>query len=448
MNLRLFPLAIAILFALPLHAQDFSLGTIELDTEVRILTLEEALELALEQNRDIHKAEVYGEWVRGKYLEERAAALPQVTITGEVLRNFDNSFGALYGDAADLFPTQQDTMQTEVALDQVLFAWGKVGAALRAAKEGLLTAEDQLRLYRQAALRDVTEAFYDVLLKKELESTAEQALQQKERLYAEAQKKYELGTATEYDVLAAQVAVDNARPPFIRTQSAVGLARQRLRLLLAEEDHPVDARGTLEVNFFPVPAYGDALATALDNRPEIQNAFHKLAIQREVVKIARAGNKPSLDLHASYGRRGYHVGDLKSWGRDWSAGIFLTFPIFDGMRTRGKVIQARCDLTTQEIEALKLRDSVALNVRRALDNYGEAEEIVKALSGTVAQAERLLTMAEQGYKHGVKTNLDVQDAQLNLTRARANLAQARRDYLVARTNLDWVMGVLGEAPSK
>ena len=65
-----------------------------------------------------------------------------------------------------------------------------------------------------------------------------------------------------------------------------------------------------------------------------------------------------------------------------------------------------------------------------------------ALSDTVKQAERLLSMAEKGYEFGVKTKLDVDDAQLNLTQAKGNLARARRDYMVASVTLEWVKGTL------
>jgi len=67
---------------------------------------------------------------------------------------------------------------------------------------------------------------------------------------------------------------------------------------------------------------------------------------------------------------------------------------------------------------------------------------VMALSDTVKQAERLLSMAEKGYEFGVKTKLDVDDAQLNLTQAKGNLARARRDYMVASVTLEWVKGTL------
>jgi outer membrane protein TolC len=58
------------------------------------------------------------------------------------------------------------------------------------------------------------------------------------------------------------------------------------------------------------------------------------------------------------------------------------------------------------------------------------------------QAERLLFLAEKGFELGVKTRLEVQDAELNLSAARANLARAQRDYRVASVNLEWVTGTL------
>jgi HAE1 family hydrophobic/amphiphilic exporter-1 len=117
-------------------------------------------------------------------------------------------------------------------------------------------------------------------------------------------------------------------------------------------------------------------------------------------------------------------------------------PLFDGKRTAGRVAQAQSDLARASLDELELRDGVALDVRNALNSVKESSEIVTALTGTVKQAERLLFLAEKGFELGVKTHLEVQDAQLNLQAARANLARAQRDYRVARVTLDWVMGVL------
>jgi HAE1 family hydrophobic/amphiphilic exporter-1 len=114
------------------------------------------------------------------------------------------------------------------------------------------------------------------------------------------------------------------------------------------------------------------------------------------------------------------------------------------MRTRGRVAQAGSDVRTLRIEEAQLLDAIALEVRDAVNAVHEAGVIVRSLAGTVEQADRLLAMAEKGYEFGVKTRLDVDDAQLNRSRALGNLARARRDYLVAGAALRHAMGTLGD----
>jgi HAE1 family hydrophobic/amphiphilic exporter-1 len=124
--------------------------------------------------------------------------------------------------------------------------------------------------------------------------------------------------------------------------------------------------------------------------------------------------------------------------------VFASWPLFDGFRSRGRVAQAGSDVRTLRIEEAQLLDAVALEVRDAANAVREAGEIVNALAGTVGQAERLLAMAEKGYEFGVKTRLDVDDAQLNRSRALGNLARSRRDYLVAGAALRHAMGTIGD----
>ena len=101
-------------------------------------------------------------------------------------------------------------------------------------------------------------------------------------------------------------------------------------------------------------------------------------------------------------------------------------------------------LESGRIDMGRLKEGIRIEAQVALDQVHEASEILKALAGTVQQAERLLTMAEKGFEFGVKTRLEVDDALLNLSSAEGNLARASRDYLVAQANLLWVQGILGE----
>ncbi|MHB8797157.1 MAG: efflux RND transporter permease subunit [Thermoanaerobaculia bacterium] len=405
----------------------------------RVLTLSDALSIAAEKNRDVAKARAYQAWVRGKYVEERAGALPTVSATGSVGRTWDGTYAAL---TDGLFPSGQTVKTTGVSLTQTLFAWGKVGAAVRAAKDGIASAEDQLEHYRQAAARDVTEAFHDVLLARRLEAIALETLENRERQLAEAEKRHELGTATDFDVLAARVARDNQRPEVLRTASAVLVALDRLRLVLAEESGEIDVEGTLEAEAVLLPSFEEAVATALEKRPDLSSLTRNTAIYRQLVRIRNADDKPRVDLRASAGWQWFDAGVVSASGKVWGAGLYLTFPFFDGLATRGRVAQARSDLTRAELDLAQARDGIHVAVRAALDRAHVAAEIVNALSGNVAQARRLLEMSETGRELGVKTRLEVDDALLNARAAEANLARAKRDYLVALADLRYAQGTL------
>jgi len=167
----------------------------------------------------------------------------------------------------------------------------------------------------------------------------------------------------------------------------------------------------------------------------------------EIVKINGAYDRPRLDLQGGYGIKNVEVFDESSRGKTWNLGLVLSFPFFDGLKTRAKVAEAKSDLRTTELAEKQLRDGIALEVRLAVDQAAKSAEIVRALSSTVAQAQRLLEMAEKGYEFGVKTKLEVDDAELNLRTARGNLASAQRDVRVAQVNLAWVAGTLGEPPT-
>ena len=167
--------------------------------------------------------------LEGKYVEERAAALPQFLATAEALRAWDGS-QSIFG-----VPPASNRYAVQVGVSQPLYSSGAVAAGIRAAGEGLATADDRLRIARHAVLLDVYAAFHDILLGRELNRIALEDQAQKARHLDEARKKYAAGTATDYDVLAAEVALRNAGPEVVRTRNSVRIFRERLRFLLGRD---------------------------------------------------------------------------------------------------------------------------------------------------------------------------------------------------------------------
>jgi HAE1 family hydrophobic/amphiphilic exporter-1 len=405
---------------------------------VEVLTLDDVVRITLENNRDIRKALELRHSLEGRYVEERAAALPQLVGTAGGSRSWDAT------QEAFRIPPGSTTLGARIGVTQPLYTGGQVTAAIRAARVGLATAEDRRKVSRQAALKEAATVFHDILLARELNAIALENRDQKTRFLDEARKKHAAGTATDYDVLVANVGLENAKPAIVRTENQLLSLRERLRFLLGRDDRPVDVRGDLATEIAPYPEYGKALASAVENRPELSDIRHRIGIVEELVTIARAGTMPRLELQADLGWRDSAFGDVDAEGKVWSAGLFASWPLFDGLRTRGRVAQARSERNTLRIEEAQLLDGIALQVRDATNAVRDAGEVVRAIADTVGQAERLLALAEKGYEYGVKMKLEVDDANLNLNQARVNLAQARRDYLVANLNLRHAMGTLGE----
>lgn len=403
------------------------------------LTVDDVRRIALERSREIRKAEQYALGIRGRYLEEKAAALPQLTLSSYASHKDDKS--------VFLGPERTDVAGVSATVTQPVYTWGRIPAAIRAAEVGLAMAGDRLAQARQTAVRDALVAWYDALLAEELRAIAALDLSQKKRHLDEARRKLEAGTATDYDVLAAEVSVQNARPAVIRADNAAVAARERLRFVLAFDDGTeIELQGTLAVQPGAAPVYAAALEEARRRRPDLAELHNRRKVADEVVTIRRAGVKPTLGLQGSAGWQKIWVQEPTPDGEGflWSAGLALTWPLFDGRRTKGLVMAAESESASFAIGERELLDAIALEVRRAVDDLREAAEIAAALTGTVGQAERLLSMAEKGFDLGVKTRLEVDDARLNLLAARGNLARARRDYLAAGANLAYVTAAPAE----
>jgi HAE1 family hydrophobic/amphiphilic exporter-1 len=322
----------------------------------------------------------------------------------------------------------------------VLFTWGQIGAAVRAAGHDRKATEHQYEAARQLALRETATAFYNLLLAIELEKVARDSVEQRRRHLDETERKYHLEVATDFDVLAARVSLTNAQPTLTQAENSIRITKDRLRYYTGLQGE-FDISGSLHSTLNSSYSVDEVIETAKAKRPEVAFYYSRVGAFEELVKVVKGGNKPRVDLRGNLGWSSFRGSgfDIPE-GERWDLGIFFTYPFFDGLRTKGRVIQAEAQRNITELELKRLFDNIALEARGAINRLYEAIEIVKGLEATSLQAERLLAMAEDGYRHGVKTKLEVDDAELNLTTARSNLAQARREYLLARTFLFWIMG--------
>jgi outer membrane protein len=399
----------------------------------RVISLDEALQLTLDYSRDVLIAGEGKKQSEGRYLEERAAALPNLKLDAAAVRLRDN---VSFLSPKELTHTDYNG---SLKLTQVLFTWGQIGAAIQAAKHDREATEQQYQGARQLALREAATAYHDLLFTLEIAKVARDNVAQKKRHLDEATRRNQAEVATDYDVLSARVALTNSQPQLTRAENDIKFASDRLRYYMGiEEDF--QAQGPLQCSLKTPYSLAEVLEKARDNRPEVAFYESRVGVFKELIKVAKGNLRPRLDFKANAGRAAIGGIDGNVPGNYWDAGLYLSVPLFDGLKTKGQVMQAQSRLATTEYEMKRLLDQIALQARDAINRVDEAIQIIKGLEASIIQVERLLTMAETGYRAGVKTKLEVDDAETDVLTAKVNLARARRDYLNAWTLLSWIMG--------
>jgi HAE1 family hydrophobic/amphiphilic exporter-1 len=421
-------------------------SSVALPAAAEPLSRAQAVAAALNANPEVRKSLEEMSRLEGLITEARADALPELTLTGSFLRYRDpallnsSSFDSFPAELRDsLRPIPANLYEGLASLRQTLFSF-KLGKAIRAARLGKSFGEEEIRRVRQGVALTAIRAYNDYLLSVERVHVAEKAVRQKERHLEMARNRRVAGVATDLDVLRAQVDLENQRTQLLGMRGQATLARGRLNAVMLQSiDAPVEPADTLQ--YLPV-AVGveEAVRSAWANRPESHAVALIEKIRDELVGIAQADARPSLELNGAYG---YSVREPDNFGKydfsKWSLGVSLKVPIFDGFRSRGRVAQAHAERNKVTQDRLALENQIRLEAQDAVDVLGVASSIYEAAELNVNQAQKALDMVQANYNHGAATLLDALDAQAALTLAESNRIEALHAHANARAVLRYVM---------
>ena len=430
--------AVALLLALSAAAQDAPL-----------LTLPDAVRIAVAKHPDVEKARASADILKGKITEVRAQALPDISFSSNALRMRDPSLLNASGienfppelrDA--LIPRGVNLFDYGVTVKQPIYTAGKVGTALRLAAveaEGALAEID--RAEQDLAL-EVVKAFYGLLWSQRSLLLVEETQKQKEVHAEMARTRYTNGVATEVDALRSEVAVANGKPDLVRARNAIQQARAQMNYYLARSmDSPVQLSGDFEENDWDVWDVDELTREAIRRRPELNRLRIAERSAGTQVDLARAQNRMRVDFAGGYGIMSRLAGNLfDSQFTRWNVALNFTFPLFDGFKRSGMIFQATAAERQARLEREKMEQQVRLGIRQGLDELSAAKQTITAARANVGQAERVLEMMQNNYKWGAATTLDILDAQTALSTARGNLLRGLYDYVIARANLRWMLG--------
>jgi outer membrane protein TolC len=438
---RLILTGASLLAALPAIAQ---LNDGKPDPEFSVpprLDLEYALAFALDNSFAIRQAKERIKEQEGVVLEVRSAQIPNVSASGGYQRS-----------AVEVGPTGENRFWSfNVTARQNLYTGGAVTASVKAQQLSLDAAILSFQAVINDALLNVRTRFYTVLLSREKIKVQEQNVELLLRQLQDVKNRFEAGTVSNFEVLRAEVALANAQPALITARNDYRLSIETLRQAIGytTTSEPNVTKvpeflGTLEFT----PASFDlrsALATAREQRPDLQR-LQKLTTAAEQGVIARrAGYYPNLALFGAYDWRKTAGSNNFPGERDgWTVGLSSSWDIFDGRATAGRVVQARSFLEQTKLALAESQLAVDVDVRRAISNFQQANELAEASKKVVEQAEEAVRLANARFNAGTATQLDVLTSQVDLTTARLNQLQAYYTYNVAVATTRNAMGLQDE----
>lgn len=429
--------------------------------ETLVLDIGQALEIALSENPTVKVADK--EIQKKKYAKKGAyaALFPQINFSADYSRTLKKQ--VMYMDGFDMggsesaLPegTEMPDMSKgiEVGRDNnwsMGFSAGMplINASLWKSLDisaiGVELAVEQARSSKIAMINLVKKGFYSVLLANDSYRVFKDSYDNAIENYNDIKRKYEQGTVAEYDLIRADVTVQNREPNVLQAENALILAEWQLKALLGMDlETDIECKGQLID--FEKELFGDYLATdtTLVNNSDLKQIDLQTKQLDYTLKMQKFDYLPTLSLSGSYMWNAMN-NDFKFKNYRWNPysviGVSLAIPIFSGGNKYHKIKETRSSIEQLRLQREDTQRSLKLAIKQQMDNMSTCVKRFNASQKGVEQADRGYLIAQKRYDVGTGTLLELNDAQLALTQAKLNFNQAIYDYMVAKSDLEKVLG--------
>ena len=463
------------------------------DPDKVVLTLEDALKIALSENVAVKVADM--EIQRSEYSKKGtyASLFPQVSGSGSYQRTIKKQVMYMGGDddeeggggmasmftsalaplfeavakmaaqmGIDFDPTasggssQQSSGDGGIAVGR----WNTFNAGINASMplvnvqlwksieiSGLSVdlAVEQARSSRLDMVTQVKQAFYAALLAKEAFEVYKSVYENAVENLALTEKKYKAEKASELDYTRSKVNVANAIPNVYQAESQIMLALWQLKAVMGVDlDMNIDVAGSLmdysDTMFRSIMEGGDA---ELDHNTTMRQLALQAEQLSETIKLQRYAMLPSLSLGFAYSFNAM-TNDFKFSEYKWTpysyVGLSLSIPIFSGGKNIYNVRQAKIQAQELDLQRINTERQLKIAIRQYLNTMESNMKSFDSAKEAVGMAQKAYDISAKSYDLGKSTITDLNDAQLALTQSKLAQTQAVYNFMVAKSNLEQTLG--------
>ena len=448
-----------------------------------IITLEQALEIALSENISVKVADM--EIKRTEYAKKGtyAALFPQIDVTGAYQRtikkqvmymDFDMGSlgGAMGGGAEGEMPELPEGVEipegtgTDAAAGASMSdglevgRWNTWSAGVTAAmplvnaqlwkslKLSGLDVELAVEKARSSRLDMVTQvknAYFATLFAKEAFEVYKQVYENALQNLEETEKKYKAQKASDMELLTAKTSVANAIPNVYNAEGSVILALWQLKAILGVDlDMNLDVTGKLEDwsqhMLYDIHQHD---SISLDRNTTMKQLAIQAEMLAESIKVQKYANIPTLAVAFNFSYNAM-TNDFNFKEYRWTpysyVGLSLNIPIFAGGKRYQQIRQAKNQYEQVKLQTVNTERQLKIAIRQSLNTMETNMKTYYASKDAIATAQKAYDIVEKSYQVGRSTLLEVNDAQLSLTQAQLGASQAVYNFLTAKAQLEQTLG--------
>lgn len=406
----------------------------------KALDLAEIYELAKSQDVQLMIAQSQLDSTRFSLPQVQSANRPQVNLSGHTT----------YNDTGNSSPQGSDDSRTSygysLSLTQSLYN-SETTSQIDAVAANVRKAEAEYKAAEQDLIIRVTEAYFNILSAQDTVAFAEAEKNAIGRQLEQAKKRFEVGLIAITDVKEAQASYDASVASEISANNSLDNAREALQLIIGQNlDAPLSTIGNTVQLLIPQPADRNVwIEQAQKNNLTLMSAEAGLQAASENRKVAQSGNKPTVNLVASYTDNEIDSDNSGNYNTDdLSLSLQLKMPLYTGGYTSSNIDQAEADFRTAQNNLMFQKRTVTQLTSTAYLAIVSGISQVNALEQALASSTAALEATQAGFDVGTRTSVEVLNSLRETYRSKRDYALARYSFLINTLKLKQAAGLLND----
>ncbi|RKY49541.1 MAG: hypothetical protein DRP91_04025 [Candidatus Neomarinimicrobiota bacterium] len=426
-------------------------GLIQLNAQDIELTLERAKAIALENNQEIQMARKEVEKARYMLVEARGNFFPSISAFSSFQHAWELPTVIMNNPFYDPIRNPNKKLYFKMGTENNLvygfnlqlpiFTGGSIYNGYKIAKISYEIAEAQLKSKEQEVLSNVITAYYNVLFMRSMLKVTTEALEAAEENYRQVKKFYEVGKASEFDLIRAEVQVANYKPQLLSIKNQVKLSEDRLKILLnLDEEVGITYMDSLifEGTEYLNKDLDTLINIAIENRADVKLLKLQKEILNRQVKLSISSLMPTVAFTTNLQYQG-QKDDLDFTSEDFfksfNSSVSISIPLFTGFRNYAKIQQKKIEVKRFDNQMESFIRAIKLEVKTAWMTLKEAAQNLETQQTILEQAKESYRLANLMYKEGMNTQLDVINAQIALNQSKMNYQRYLLEYNTALVKL-------------